>query len=304
MSNRLFKLGIHPINWVGEDVREHGDDTTFETIVDDIAALGLTGTEMGRKFPKDPAVLKRELESRGIQLVSQWKSVLFSDPAYRKQELEDYRRHAEFLAGFGSKVISTAEVGGSLHFDPRRTPNERVVLRLDDAGWESLAEGLNQAGEIAASYGMKLTYHHHGGTVVEQPAEIDRLMAMTDPSLVLLLYDTGHAYYGGSDPLELLRKHYDRIAYIHLKDIRHEILEQARLDGCDFVSCIRRGVFTVPGDGCIDFAPIIGELMERGYNGWAMLEGEQDPALHPAKAYAQRAIEYLDRLEGQLKPQV
>ncbi|EHB54626.1 myo-inosose-2 dehydratase [Paenibacillus lactis] len=304
MSNRLFKLGIHPINWVGEDVREHGDDTTFETIVDDIAALGLKGTEMGRKFPKDPAVLKRELESRGIQLVSQWKSVLFSDPAYRKQELEDYRRHAEFLAGFGSKIISTAEVGGSLHFDPRRTPNERVVLRLDDAGWESLAEGLNQAGEIATSYGMKLTYHHHGGTVVEQPAEIDRLMAMTDPSLVFLLYDTGHAYYGGSDPLELLRKHYDRIAYIHLKDIRHEILEQARLDGCDFVSCIRRGVFTVPGDGCIDFAPIIGELVERGYNGWAMLEGEQDPALHPAKVYAERAIEYLDRLEGLLKPQV
>ena len=111
MSNRHFKLGIHPINWVGEDVREHGDDTTFEMIVDDIAALGLTGTEMGRKFPKDRTVLKRELDARGIQLVSQWKSVLFSDPDYRKQELEDYRRHAEFLAGFGSKVISTAEVG-------------------------------------------------------------------------------------------------------------------------------------------------------------------------------------------------
>lgn len=301
MSNRHFKLGIHPINWVGEDVREHGDDTTFEMIVDDIAALGLTGTEMGRKFPKDRTVLKRELDARGIQLVSQWKSVLFSDPDYRKQELEDYRRHAEFLAGFGSKVISTAEVGGSLHFDPRRTPNESIVLRLDDAGWESLAEGLNQAGEIAASYGMKLAYHHHGGTVVEQPDEIDRLMAMTDPSLVFLLYDTGHAYYGGADPLELLRKHYERIAYIHLKDVRLDILEQARQDRCDFVSCIRRGVFTVPGDGCIDFAPIIGELVKRGYDGWAMLEGEQDPALHPAKEYAQQAIEYLERLEGQQK---
>ncbi|RAR45825.1 myo-inosose-2 dehydratase [Paenibacillus sp. MDMC362] len=301
MSNRLFKLGIHPINWVGEDVREHGDDTTFEMIVDDIADLGLTGTEMGRKFPKDRTVLKRELDARGIQLVSQWKSVLFSDPDYRKQELEDYRRHAEFLAGFGSKVISTAEVGGSLHFDPRRTPNESIVLRLDDAGWESLADGLNQAGEIAASYGMKLAYHHHGGTVVEQPGEIDRLMAMTDPSRVFLLYDTGHAYYGGADPLELLRKHYERIAYIHLKDVRLDILEQARQDRCDFVSCIRRGVFTVPGDGCIDFEPIIGELVKRGYDGWAMLEGEQDPALHPAKEYAQQAIEYLERLEGQQK---
>lgn len=300
MSSRQFKLGIHPINWVGEDVREHGDDTTFEMIMDDIAALGLTGTEMGRKFPKDRAVLKRELDARGIQLVSQWKSVLFSDPGHRKQELEDYRRHAEFLAGFGSKVISTAEVGGSLHFDPRRTPNESIVLRLDEAGWESLADGLNQAGEIAASFGMKLAYHHHGGTVVEQQDEIDRLMAMTDPSLVFLLYDTGHAYYGGADPLELLRKHYERIAYIHLKDVRLDILEQARQARCDFVSCIRRGVFTVPGDGSIDFAPIIGELVKRGYDGWAMLEGEQDPLLHPAKEYAQQAIEYLGRLEGQL----
>ncbi|NMO96698.1 myo-inosose-2 dehydratase [Paenibacillus lemnae] len=297
MNNRLFKLGVHPINWVGEDVREHGDETTFEMIVDDIASLGLTGTEMGRKFPKDPAKLKQELDARGIQLVSQWKSVLFSDPDYRRQELEDYRRHAEFLAGFGSKVISTAEVGGSLHFDPRRSPMESVVLRLDDDGWESLAEGLNQAGEIAASYGMKLAYHHHGGTVVEQPTEIDRLMSMTDPALVHLLYDTGHAYYGGSDPLELLRKHYERIAYIHLKDIRLDVLELAHRDSCDFVSCIRRGVFTVPGDGCIDFAPIMAELEQRGYSGWAMLEGEQDPALHPAREYAERALAYLNSLD-------
>lgn len=296
MIERPFKLGIHPINWVGEDVREHGADTPFETIVNDIAALGLTGTEMGRKFPADAKLLKHELDLRGISLVSWWKSVLFSDPAYRESELEAYRRHAEFLAGFGSTVISTAEVGGSLHFDPRRTPMEKTVLRLDEAGWESLAEGLNKAGEIAKSYGMKLAYHHHGGTVVEQPEEIDELLRRTDPSLVYLLYDTGHAYYGGSDPLELLRRHYSRIAYIHLKDIRPAILEEARREGADFVTCIRKGVFTVPGDGYIDFEPIIGVLLSRGYDGWAMLEGEQDPAVHPPAEYARKAMDYLDGL--------
>ncbi|WP_372634193.1 myo-inosose-2 dehydratase [Cohnella sp.] len=296
MATFPFRLGIHPINWVGEDVREHGDAMTYEQILDDIQALGLTGTEMGRKFPTDIALLKKELAQRNIQLVSQWKSVLFSDPAYRESELAAFREHAKFLKEMGSRVISTCEVGGSLHFDPRRTPNEREVIPLDAAGWASLAEGLNAAGRIAREYGLKLTYHHHGGTAIEGPEEIDRLMAETDPEAVFLLYDTGHALYGGSDPLALLRKHYDRIAYVHLKDVRVSRLEQARAEKIDFVTCIRRGVFTVPGDGNIDFRPIVGELVARGYDGWTLLEGEQDPAEHPAREYAARAIAYLNSI--------
>jgi inosose dehydratase len=291
-----FQLGAHPINWVGEDVKEHGDDTTYARILDDIQALGLTGTEMGRKFPTDIEVLKEELSKRNIQLVSQWKSVLFSDPAYRESELNAFREHVKFLKEMGSTVISTCEVGGSLHFDPRRTPHEQEVLRLDEAGWSSLAEGLNAAGRIAREYGLKLTYHHHGGTVVERPEEIDKLMELTDSEFVFLLFDSGHALYGGANPLDVLRKYYDRIAYIHLKDVRREELEKARADHSDFVTCIRNGVFTVPGDGCIDFRPIIGELVERDYRGWALLEGEQDPAKHPAREYASRAIQYLQSL--------
>lgn len=293
MKEFPFNLGCHPINWVGEDVKEHGASTTFETIVNDIQALGLRGTEMGRKYPEDPVVLKQELSKRGIGLVSQWKSVLFSDPAYREEELKAYRKHAQFLAQMGSKVISTAEVGGSLHFDPRRSPFEKEVISLDDKGWESLAEGLNAAGEIAQEYGLKLTYHHHGGTVVESLAEIDYLMSLTDPSLVYLLFDTGHAYYGGADPLEVLRKHYDRIGYIHLKDVRSQVLNEARHEKADFVTCIRKGVFTVPGDGDLDFVPIVNELIDRGYTGWAMLEGEQDPETCPAYAYAKKSLKYL-----------
>jgi inosose dehydratase len=294
MSKMMFRLGIHPINWVGEDVAEHGSDTTFEAIVTDIEKLGLKGTEMGRKFPKDVPTLKHELGKRGIGLVSQWKSVFFSEPSRRREELDAYRQHASFLSEMGCKVISTAEIGGSLHWDPRRSPNEREVALLSDEEWKYFAVGLQQAGEIAGEFGMKLAYHHHGGTVVEQPEEIDRLMESTDPLLVHLLYDTGHAFYGGYDPLQLLQRHYDRIAYVHLKDVRKEILDQARVEKWDFVTCIRRGVFTVPGDGCIDFAPIIGTLNERGYNGWVMLEGEQDPAEHNPYLYAKKALAYLD----------
>ncbi|GAA3412988.1 myo-inosose-2 dehydratase [Paenibacillus hodogayensis] len=296
MNGIPFKLGIHPINWVGEDVREHGADTPYEQILDEIAALGLHGTEMGRKFPTDRAVLKEELSKRDIGLVSQWKSVLFSDPAYRESELAAYREHAAFLKDMGSKVISTCEVGGSLHFDPRRSPNEKTIIPLDEAGWQSVAEGLNAAGQIAQEYGLKLAYHHHGGTVIESRQEIDRLMELTDSRYVFLLFDTGHAYYGGADPLEVLRTHYNRIAYVHLKDIRQTVLDEARADRSDFVTCIRKGVFTVPGDGGLDFAPIFKELLERGYDGWAMLEGEQDPALHPAYAYAKRSLAYIESL--------
>jgi inosose dehydratase len=296
MGKLPFQLGAHPINWVGEDVKEHGADTTYEQILDEMQKLGLKGTEMGRKYPTDLDVLKRELSQRGLQLVSQWRSVLFSDPAYREAELEGYRAHVRFLKEMGSTVISTCEVGGSLHFDPRRTPNEKEVLRLDEEGWKHLAEGLNAAGAIAKEHGLKLTYHHHGGTVVERPEEIDRLMELTDPNLVYLLYDTGHAYYGGADPLELLRKHYDRIAYVHLKDVRKRVLEEARAEQADFITCIRKGVFTVPGTGDLDFKPIIGEFIARGYSGWAMLEGEQDPAVSPAYEFASRAISYLESL--------
>ncbi|MBO9605837.1 MAG: myo-inosose-2 dehydratase [Paenibacillaceae bacterium] len=288
-----FRIGIHPINWVGEDVAEHGDDCEYTTILAEIRALGLHGTEVGRKFPRDPGTLKRELAAHGIELVSQWKSVLFTDPSRRADELAAYRAHAAFLREMGCAVISTAEIGGSLHWDPRRTPHESAVARLDEDGWRHLAEGLNQAGAIAREFGLRLAYHHHGGTVVEQPDEIDRLLQATDPELVGLLFDTGHAHYGGGDPLALLRKHYDRIAYVHLKDVRGEVLRHARAKGADFVACIRRGVFTVPGDGSIDFAPIVRELVDRGYAGWAIIEGEQDPAVHPAYVYAKRSLAYL-----------
>lgn len=301
IANLPFKLGIHPINWVGEDVLEHGDFYTYDQVMDEISSLGFTGTEISRKFPKDPDDLAKALQKYNLQLTTQWKSVFFSDKSRHEEELKSYRKHVEFLKPFGCKVVSTAEIGGSmLNQDPRRKQDETYVERLDEDGWKYLAEGLNKAGEICKENGMDLVYHHHAGTVVEQPEEIEKLMEMTDPSLVSLLYDTGHGYYGSNDPVELLTKYYDRIKYIHLKDVRQDVLTRARKVKYSIRQCIRSGMFTVPGAGCLDFEPVFKILIEKGYDGWALIEGEQDPVQYNPYDFAKDSLQYLDGIVSKL----
>lgn len=294
IENIPFNIGVHPINWVGEDVQEHGDFYDYEQVMREISSLGVKGTEISRKFPKDPVELQKALNKYKLSLTTQWKSVLFSDPTRHKAEVQAYREHVEFLKPFGCKVVSTAEIGGSmLNQDPRRKQDETFVERLDDDGWKYLVEGLHLAGEICKDNGMDLVYHHHAGTVVEQPEEIARLMESTDANLVSLLYDTGHGYYGSNNPVELLDTYFDRIKYVHLKDIRENVLEQAQQNNYSIRECIRSGLFTVPGDGCLDFEPVFKMLIERNYQGWALLEGEQDPEVHNPYEYAKRSFQYI-----------
>ncbi|WP_027092734.1 myo-inosose-2 dehydratase [Cohnella thermotolerans] len=300
MNLESLKLGISPINWVNEDVLSLGDHFTFENLLADFSSLGFRATENCRKFPKDPARLKTALAERGIQMTSQWKGVLFSDPTRREEELMSYRQHVEFLRRMGAQHVVTCELGGSIIGDPRRSAHENHVIPLMPEQWGHMVEGLHQAGQICREHGMKLVYHYHIGTVVEKPDEIDRLMESTDPELVHLLYDTGHAYYGGYDPLELLRKHGDRVAYVHLKDVRQSVLDRVREQGIKFQDSILLGVFTVPGDGCIDFAPIFRLLRDQGYDGWMIIEAEQDPAVANPYEYAKLSKGYIERLVAEL----
>lgn len=301
IENIPFNIGVHPINWVGEDVQEHGDFYDYEQVMREISSLGVKGTEISRKFPKDPVELQKALNKYKLSLTTQWKSVLFSDPTRHKAELQAYREHVEFLKPFGCKVVSTAEIGGSmLNQDPRRKQDETFVERLDDDGWKYLVEGLHLAGEICKDNGMDLVYHHHAGTVVEQPEEIARLMESTDANLVSLLYDTGHGYYGSNNPVELLETYFDRIKYVHLKDIRENVLEQAQQNNYSIRECIRSGLFTVPGDGCLDFEPVFKMLIERNYQGWALLEGEQDPEVHNPYEYAKRSFKYIAEIVNKI----
>ncbi|WP_400163311.1 myo-inosose-2 dehydratase [Brevibacillus sp. TJ4] len=288
------QIGIAPISWVNDDIPGLGDHYTQDQVLQEMAELGYVSTEMGRLFMQDPPRLKAKLEQYGIRLASKFVGTLFSDPDRLDSELHAFAQWVAYLNEMGSKHVIACEMGGSMHWDPRRAPGEKTVEKLTEAGWASLAEGLHRAAKLCQEQGMRLVYHYHAGTVVETAAEVDRLMELTDPALVHLLYDTGHALYGGYDPLQLLDKYAERIAYVHVKDVRAEVLQQVRQEQLDFRSAVLRGLFTVPGDGCIDFAPIFRKLKEMHYDGWIIVEAEQDPAIAHPYTYAQKAKAYLD----------
>lgn len=286
-----YKMGISAINWVNEDVLTIGDHYTCDEVLSDMNKLGFIGTEGCRKFPRAAEELANKLGAYGLQLTSQWKSVMFSDPAIREQEMKAFCEHADFLKALGCKHVVTCET--TYGFSDSDLSRRRTQLTLSDEEWAHMVEGLHAAGKYCHDNGMKLVYHFHAETVIEGPAHIDRLLAETDPKLVSLLYDTGHAYYGGSNPLELLEKHYDRIAYIHLKDVRQAVLDWKRENGIGFTEAVVEGLFTVPGDGCIDFRPIFEQLEARGYNGWIILEAEQNSDIADPVQYALKAKQYL-----------
>ncbi|OQO99317.1 myo-inosose-2 dehydratase [Geobacillus sp. 44B] len=289
-----FRIGIAPISWVNDDIPGLGDHYTQDQVLSEMASLGYIATEMGRLFSQDPPSLKSKLEKYGIQLASKFIGVLFSDETRLEEELQSFQTWVNYLHEMGCEYVIVCEMGGSMHWDPRRSSEDKTIKKLTDKEWKSLVEGLHRAAQICQTLGMKLVYHFHAGTVVETADEIDRLMESTDPNLVYLLYDTGHALYGGYNPLELLRKYEDRIQYVHLKDVRLNVLEQVRKEKLDFRSAVLRGMFTVPGDGCIDFAPIFERLMETKYDGWIIVEAEQDPAIAHPYTYAKMAKDYID----------
>ena len=223
-----------------------------------------------------------------------FRSVQFSSGWEREEDFARYESHIQFLRSMGSDYAVVCDGGGSLHWDARG--GRTRVVRHDDAAWRRLAAGLHRAGEYARRFGVRLAYHPHFGTAVERPEEIDRLMAITDPERVSLLLDTGHIFAGGGDPVQVIRKHGHRIACVHLKDVRQKVLEEVREKGMDFLEAVRRGMFTVPGDGCIDFRSVFEALRDVGYQGWMVIEAEQDPRRADPVRYARAAKEYVKSL--------
>ena len=291
------KLGIAPIAWTNDDMPDLGKENTFEQCVSEMALAGFTGSEVGNKYPKDPEVLKKALELRGVEICNQWFSSFLITKPFEEVEKE-FRAQLAFLKAMGAKVIGASEQSYSVQ-GQLDTPIFGHKYEMNDQEWDTFCTGMNKLGKIAKEeYGIALTFHHHMGTVVQSLAEVDRMMENTDPEYVSLLFDTGHFTYCGEDPLEVVKKYVHRIKHVHLKDIRPEVVEQVKKENMSFLAGVRAGAFTIPGDGCINYDPIFNVLGEAGYEGYMVVEAEQDPAKANPLEYAIRARKFIAEKTG------
>lgn len=291
------KLGIAPIAWTNDDMPDLGKENTFEQCVSEMALAGFTGSEVGNKYPKDPEVLKKALELRGVEICNQWFSSFLITKPFEEVEKE-FRAQLTFLKAMGAKVIGASEQSHSVQ-GQMDTPVFGHKYEMNDRKWDTFCTGMNKLGKIAKEeYGIALTFHHHMGTVVQSLAEVDRMMENTDPEYVSLLFDTGHFTYCGEDPLEVVKKYVHRIKHVHLKDIRPEVVEQVKKENMSFLAGVRAGAFTIPGDGCINYDPIFKVLEDAGYEGYMVVEAEQDPAKANPLEYAIRARKFIAEKTG------
>ena len=291
------KLGIAPIAWTNDDMPDLGKENTFEQCISEMALAGFTGSEVGNKYPKDPEVLKKALELRGVEICNQWFSSFLITKPFEEVEKE-FRAQLAFLKAMGAKVIGASEQSYSVQ-GQLDTPIFGHKYEMNDQEWDTFCTGMNKLGKIAKEeYGIALTFHHHMGTVVQSLAEVDRMMENTDPEYVSLLFDTGHFTYCGEDPLEVVKKYVHRIKHVHLKDIRPEVVEQVKKENMSFLAGVRAGAFTIPGDGCINYDPIFKVLEEAGYEGYMVVEAEQDPAKANPLEYAIRARKFIAEKTG------
>lgn len=292
------KLGIAPIGWCNDDMPDLGAENTFRQTISEMALAGFTGCEIGNKYPSDPVELKRALDLRGMRIASRWfSSFLLTQPF--DQVRKDFEKELDFLAAVGCNRINVSEQSHSIQGQldtPVLTGGHKHIM--DDREWDLLCSGLDKLGRIAADRGFKLCFHHHMGTVVQTAEETDRMMANTDPECVFLCYDTGHFTFAGEDPLTMLKKYVHRVGHVHLKDMRLPVVEEARKNNWSFLQAVRNGAFTVPGDGNVDFDPVFRVLEDAGYEGWLLVEAEQDPAKADPLEYALKARDYIRQHTG------
>jgi inosose dehydratase len=276
------RLGISPIGWSNDDLPELGGATPLETCLAEARLAGFEGIELGNKFPRDPAVLRPILERHGLSLISGWYSGRLLERSVA-EEIAVIERHHSLLSAMGCAVLVYAETTVSIAGDRARPRSSRP--RLGDADWSDFGGRLSELAEHLSRRGIRLAYHHHVGMVVENEAEIDRLMATTSDAVGLLL-DTGHLAFAGADPARLTHRCAHRIVHVHCKDVRPNVLARVNARDMSFLDAVLDGVFTVPGDGCIIFAEVLAALAAAHYRGWLVVEAEQDPAKAPPLAYA------------------
>jgi inosose dehydratase len=292
-SGRPVRLGVSPLSWTNDVLPELGGDVPLETCLQEASEIGYEGVELGRKFPRDPQELSSLLSRYGLRLISGWYSGFLADRS-PEAEWEAAADHLRLLEACGSDVLVYAECSRI----PQTAPWDQPLSRSPALSSVDLPAYAERVGEFAARLnqrGMKLAYHYHLKMLVETGEEIAAFFEAAPPQVGLLL-DTGHAYAAGADYGELLRRFRNRVTHLHLKDVRREVLDWARKNDVSFNEAVRAGLFTVPGDGDLDFSAVADFVRTSGYRGWAVVEAEQDPAKATPKVYAQKAFTYVSKL--------
>ena len=286
------RIGINPITWTNDDVPELGGDTPLDTCLSETRAAGYAGIELGGKFPRDPAVLAPILDAYGLGLVSGWYDGRCAEQEV-EAEFETMLPHLSLLKVLGCRHAVYADTSRGRHGAIWAPISERPRLSAEE--WPAYGRRLTALAERMAGFGVGMAFHHHMGTIVESDDEVSLLMRHTG-NAVGLLYDTGHSAFSGGDPLALARAHVDRIVHVHCKDTRPTVLQAARTKDASFMGAVMKGIFTVPGDGCIDYPAILRVLADQGYAGWLVVEAEQDPKVAHPLTYATMGFANLSRL--------
>ena len=287
-----IRLGINPLTWSNDDLPSLGADIPLETCLAEAKAAGFAGVELGNKFPRQAAVLGPILQRHQLSLVSGWYSLRLLERD-ADAEFEAMRSHFALLRELGCEVMVACEVSGCVHgdLDARLSGRPQLVAHH----WQEFGDRLTRLAERMQREGLRLAYHHHMGTIVQTAADVDRLLQSTGAAVGLLL-DTGHLRFAGDDPARVAVAHAARIVHVHCKDLRPDVLASALNRDSSFLDAVLEGVFTVPGDGCIDYAEVLAPLAQAGYRGWLVVEAEQDPMVARPATYARMGYAHLDRV--------
>jgi inosose dehydratase len=278
------RLGIAPIAWSNDDLPELGGDTSLETCLEESRAAGFSGVETGGKFPITAAELRPKLEAYGLKLASGWYSGTVLDaPDDLAVEKDKVAAQLELFRSLGAACLAYGETAGTIQ-NQRQTPLA-TRRRLSEDEIRSYGRRLTRFAEHCADAGVPLAFHHHMATAIETERDLDLLMRHTGEA-VGLLYDAGHLRFAGGDVLRVIDKHGPRIIHVHAKDVRDPVIEGLDRNRQSFLDAVLEGAFTVPGDGSIDFTAVVRRLADVGYEGWFVVEAEQDPAEAPPAEYA------------------
>ena len=285
------QLGINPLTWTNHDLPSLGAETPLETCLSEGKLAGFEGFELGNKFPRQASVLGPILARHQLKLVSGWYSGELLTRSV-EEEIAAVQDHLTLLRELGANVMVFCEVTDCIHGKQQVPVNQRPHFPAER--WAEYGAKLTEFARYTQSQGVQIAYHHHMGTMIETEQDIDLLMQHTGEEVGLLL-DTGHLTFAGVDPVAVAARWAKRINHVHCKDVRPAVLAEVKNKKMSFLNAVLAGVYTVPGDGCVDYPAVFRELKRVNYQGWLVVEAEQDPAIAHPLTYARLGYNNLHR---------